>query len=64
MEFKERRRASDDWLTAVPVVGAGGFVTPIVPVAMTPGEDWAKADATKARVAPAVNSMVRIVGER
>lgn len=29
MELIETKRASDDWLTSVPMVGAGGLVTPI-----------------------------------
>lgn len=44
-------RASDVWLTVVGAVGAGGFVTPCVPVAMTPAgneEDAAETDWTEA----------------
>jgi hypothetical protein len=49
IEFTLRRRAMDVWLIAVPVVGAGGFVTPCVPVAMTPAgneEEAARTEAT------------------
>lgn len=38
IELTVRRRASEVWLIAVPRVGAGGFVTPIVPVARTPSK--------------------------
>jgi len=43
-ELIESSLASLVWLIAVPSVGKGGFVTPIVPVAMTPaGNDCAYA---------------------
>ncbi len=48
-EFTLSRRAMDVWLIAVPNVGTGGFVTPCVPVAMTPAgkeEDAARTEAT------------------
>ena len=39
IELTVRRRANDVWLIDVPIVGTGGFVGPIVPVAMTPGKN-------------------------
>jgi len=42
MEFTDNNLDMLVWLMAVPSVGAGGFVGPIVPVARTPaGKVWA-----------------------
>lgn len=38
--LRERRRASEDWLTGVFITAAVGFVTPMVPVAVTWALAW------------------------
>lgn len=64
IELIDNKRATLVWLIDVPRVGSGGFVGPIVPVAITPsGKDWAWADKTAMSVVARVAKEKDIIME-